>query len=315
MTSALQYWAFTYNAGENNIFPHDRETFIGFLNERGWRWVFQEEKGEKTGRSHWQGRIDLRSQEARVTKKTLLDIFKAGGVASPLLQIDPESNNSIKKDGALFYVTKYDTRVAGPWHDASFEPPKKPYVYEGKDLRCMQNPLPWQQTVLDATAEDCEDDRKVCWVYNGCGNVGKSKLQKYMCWKLGCKRVSLGTATQIKTAVADAGMYKKYVCNLPRVSGNQESQRDLFSALEDIKDGWVESCMYGKDHKLKMEPPHLWIFSNELPDLSLASEDRWTVYQIEDKFEPLRLMSNAEVMERVREEKKAERELRQDLAS
>ena len=166
----------------------------------------------------------------------------------------------------------------------------------GRDLKCMETPLPWQKEAYDTMREENLDDREVVWVYNKGGNVGKSKLQKWLCWKGLAKRVCLGTATQIKTAISQAGAYGAYVCNLPRVSGNQESQRDLFSALEDVKDGWVESNMYGKDNKLFMEPPHLWVFSNDLPNLKLCSVDRWKIYQLDGKTDNLRKLTNEQVL-------------------
>ena len=68
--------------------------------------------------------------------------------------------------------------------------------------------------------------------------------------------------------------------DLPRVRGTDERQQELFSALEEIKNGWIESPMYGKAAELLMEPPHIWIFSNELPNTSFMSQDRWKIYKV-----------------------------------
>ena len=40
--------------------------------------------------------------------------------------------------------------------------------------------------------------------------------------------------------------------------------------------------MYGESQELMMLPPHIHIFSNELPNLSYASMDRWKIWIIED---------------------------------
>ena len=93
-------------------------------------------------------------------------------------------------------------------------------------------------------------------------------------------RVGLGSATQIKTAVIEKGAHTIWMVNLPRVRGGDERQQELFSALEEIKDGWVESPMYGKAAELLMEPPHIWIFSNELPNINCCSLDRWRVWHL-----------------------------------
>lgn len=297
---ALQYWAFTWNANNDKTATWDleRDSLIKFFNERGWRWVFQH---ERVTRDHWQGRIDLKDKASRCTKTTMLETFGAGGFDTKHLTMLPESNNSIKKEGVAFYVTKVDSRVDGPWFDGSFTMPVKRKAYEGRDLACMDIPLKWQKSAYDIIIAENTDDRSVIWVYNPAGNVGKSKFQKWLCWKGKAKRVCLGTATQIKTAIATAGAYSCYLCNLPRVSGNQESQRDLFSALEDIKDGWVESNMYGKDNQLFMDPPHLWVFSNDLPNLSLCSMDRWKIYRLLKKDDDLVEMTKEEVLTKQRE--------------
>ena len=217
-----------------------------------------------------------------MTQNTLVNVFKSGGFEDPLLNLAAEPNNSARSDGSNFYVTKIAGRVCGPWYDASFIPTKKRKEYDGKDLECMETPLRWQQSLMEQIAEPV-DDRTVNWLVNFEGNIGKSKLQKYLVWKGLAQRVCMGTATQIKTAVCTDEPHACYVCNIPRVSGSQESIRDLFSALEDIKDGFVQSNMYGKRAKMLMEPPHLWVFSNDLPDLNCCSPDRWKIFRLEDK--------------------------------
>jgi len=286
----LQYWSFTWNASTTKDMQGlpDRLMLAKFLNERGWKWVFQH---ERVSRDHYQGRLNLMSKKC---KNPILGLFEAGGFDITNLTIRPESNNSLKVDGLEFYCMKVD-RIDGPWGDPSWSPPKIKKIYDGKDVKCMEKPLKWQEKPLQWMTEE-PDDRWLLWFYNKSGNVGKTKLQKWLCWKKLAKRVCMGTATQIKTAVAEAGEHSLYVCNIPKVSGTQESQRDLFSALEDIKDGWVESVMYGKEHELMMDHPHVWIFSNELPNLAYASPDRWKVFEITDKDSDLKLLSNNELV-------------------
>lgn len=280
MTKCLEYWAFTWNASdaESDSSLPLHESLQTFLDERSWKWVYQLERGEDRGRFHYQGRIHL---DERRCKITVLNLFQAAGWDVTNLTLKPESNNSLKTNGLDFYVTKVDSRISGPWMDATYSPPVKPEKYTGEDLECMQNPTPWQAQLVDMTTnKPCE--RTVHWIFNASGNAGKSRLQKWMCWSLGAKRIPLGTATQIKTAVVAVGARTCYVVNIPRVTGNAESQRDLFSALEEVKDGWVGSNMYGKDQELFMNPPHLFIFSNDLPDLTLASQDRWKIWNVEN---------------------------------
>ena len=202
--------------------------------------------------------------------------------------------------------------------------PKKRNTYEGRDLRCMDEPYAWQKKIMDVINEEA-DDRTINWVYNASGCAGKSKLMKYLRWtNAEMARVGLGSATQIKTAVIKKGAHQIYMVDLPRVRGSDERQQELFSALEEIKNGWVESPMYGEAAELLMDPPHIWIFSNELPNISMCSLDRWYVWhlyevakleQFDDddpvdsgvKFEKL---SVSEVVEMVAAQRAAEMEQR-----
>jgi hypothetical protein len=203
-TSQIQYWAFTWNA-DNNESPDslaDVPLLRTYFEERGWRYVFQH---ERVSRDHYQGRIDV-GHDHRLHKGQLIDILSAGGYDTTNFTPSPESNTSLCTNGVSFYCIKAD-RVNGPWSDPSYTPPRKKKTYAGNDLRCMETPLRWQSFAMAAFNVEA-DARHICWVYQRAGNAGKSKLQKYMCWKHGSKRVCMGTATQIKTATADAGSYE-----------------------------------------------------------------------------------------------------------
>lgn len=271
---ALQFWACTWNDPKP-----DQKLLQKFLDERDWKYVFQEEEGEKTHRPHFQMRLNLK-KEGRVVKTTLLDIFRAGGFDVTNFTPLPESNNGVAKDAAIFYCMKPE-RIAGPWTDQSFTMPTKKRKYEGDDLDCMQTPYGWQQDIMNRI-EQPTDDRKINWVYNKSGCCGKTKLQKYLCWQKKAKRISMGLAHQIKNALATTQPDTQcFVMNIPRVSGREESQRELFSAIEEIKDGWVSAVMHGEEKEWFFKPPHVWVFSNELPNRSLASKDRWRVWNLD----------------------------------
>lgn len=174
----------------------------------------------------------------------------------------------------------------------------------------METPLPFQHSIMDACRGKL-DDRTINWLCNTLGCAGKSKLMKYIRCKdeFDMARVPLGTATQIKTSVIEKGRHKIYMVDLPRVRGGDERQQEVFSALEEIKNGWVESAMYGKTAELLMNPPHIWIFSNELPNRSFASQDRWKLWTINERMELVEMSPASEEAERERIRQK-EREAR-----
>ena len=271
----LKFWSITlsHNYTERPTPSRVKQVLAEFFAQ----WMFQLEKGHNESKEHYQCRGIL--SEGQMTE-TLLSIFECRGYDRRDVTFLPESNNSISQGGLSFYVMKDDTCIEGPWHDPTYNPRKR-VVYEGKDLECMKTPFNFQKRIMDICSSE-PNDRDMNWVYNSNGCGGKSKMMKFMRmnseWDMA--RVPMGSATQIKTSVIEKGPHKMYMVDLPRVRGGDERQQELFSALEEIKNGWVESPMYGKTAELLMEPPHIWIFSNELPNLSCASTDRWIIWNL-----------------------------------
>ena len=273
----LKFWSVTLMHNKTAIPEPSRIKDI--LTEFAHQWCFQRERGHKEGKDHYQIRMIL--SEAQMTE-TMLHCFECRGYNRQDITFLPESNNSLAQGGLAFYVMKDDTRADGPWYDPSYNPRKR-VTYDGRDLKCMDEPRQFQKEIMVICSHEA-DDRTMYWIYNRSGCGGKSKLMKYMRmrpeWDMA--RVPMGSATQIKTSVIEKGPHKIYMVDLPRVRGTDERQQELFSALEEIKNGWVESPMYGKNAELLMEPPHIFIFSNELPNLTFASMDRWRIYELYD---------------------------------
>lgn len=272
----LKFWSLTVSQNFSVLPTIERMTEI--LIEFSLNWMFQLEKGTDLGKLHYQIRMIL--SEAQY-KSTLLAVFKCRLPNIEDVKFCAESNNSISQGGLSFYVMKDETRVDGPWYDPSYQICKK-VAYLGNDLKCMENPLAFQQRCIDMMSVE-PDDRTINWICQEAGNAGKSKLMKFLRCnsKFDMVRIPLGTATQIKTNVIASGVHKIYVVDLSKVRGSHETQADLFSSIEEVKNGWVISAMYGKCGELLMEPPHVFIFSNEMPNLTLCSLDRWKLWRVE----------------------------------
>jgi len=228
------------------------------------KWVFQAEKGESTGRRHYQGSMAL---EARKRKTWLLSNAQ---VPSSGLTLSPMSSES----GSFSYCTKKETRTAGPWADHP--------IYSGQDLLMMKNPLPWQQTMLDLLAKE-PDDRTINWIWAKKGCQGKSKLVKWLKYTKQVLSICFGNATQLKTMVVAKGPFRAYVMDMPRTRGKEEAIEAIYSTIEAVKNGDVESAMYGKIQELMMMPPHVFVFANEPPNKALMSADRWDIREIVNK--------------------------------
>lgn len=261
-------WSFTIQApgavGEQDL--PEVKVVKSWLSSVGVKkWIFQLERGEEEGRLHYQGQLQLES------KKRKRQLLTSTGELFPenYLTLSPTSKNG--SASAWSYAMKEDTRVKGPWGDRP--------IYLGQDLVCMNSPFPWQQQVLD-TLKTEPNDRTIQWVWEREGNVGKSKLVKFLRWKKLATNIPAGTATQIKTSVISKGPAKAYMLDMPRTKGKDEHMEDLFSAIEQIKNGMVESAMYGKNQELLMEPPHIFCFANYPPPMECLSADRWKVFKV-----------------------------------
>lgn len=178
-----------------------------------------------------------------------------------------------------YCMKKDDTFRDGPY--------TKRVHYTGKDCAfILTNPFPWQNFVLEIISKK-PHDRDVYGLYNKTGNIGKTRLFKILAFKGQAELIPLGTATQMKTCVIakanESGPCGCYIVDMPRTLGKAEHQQDIYSAIEAVKAGWVESAMYGKVQKLFMDPPHVFVISNHPFKTKYLSRDMWKIYDIEDK--------------------------------
>jgi hypothetical protein len=164
--------------------------------------------------------------------------------------------------------------------------------YNGRDLQFLdeskKNWYPWQKEIYDelfySTGEiKPADPRKIIFIYDPKGASGKSVFIKYLYTKHsdGISKVSSGTASQLRSCLIAMGPTKKiYFIDIPRSKEKYSSDSDLLNAIEDLKNGFLSSPMYGRDATLLIEPPHIVIISNYLFEDSGLSKDRWVVKQI-----------------------------------
>ena len=54
----------------------------------------------------------------------------------------------------------------------------------------------------------------------------------------------------------------------------------FYSTLENIKNGRVDSTFYGRFKRLRFKPPHVIVFTNNVPNLSALSSDRFRLFAL-----------------------------------
>lgn len=186
------------------------------------------------------------------------------------------------------YVTKNEGRTRGPFYGG-----KKDMFYKNFASAKLRS---WQYKLFKLiTGEEQEilKDRKVVLIQDCCGNTGKSWFQKWL--RIGQKNIlarslpvssvdRLISAVHIlnKTYEVDA-----YLIDLIRTQGEDQSNNDLFAAIEQIKNGHIVDVMYGKYNESIFKPPMILLFTNN--DISnfrnYLSQDRWLVYTINSQAE------------------------------
>jgi len=239
--------------------------------------VFQYEKGEIKGKTHIQGTFTL--EGPRMSKKETLNAFRKRFVNVSGLTLSPVYD----KLAISAYVTKPEGRIAGPFYAGKNE--VNNMEMRNSDLR------EWQRNLFEILTSDelpALKDRKVIWIQDECGNTGKSWFQKWL--RLGQKELVVRglPITSVDRLLSAVNILSKkvnvdaYTIDFTRTKGEEQSYKDLFSAVEQIKNGSCLDCMYGKYNESYFKPPLVMIFTNNrIEDFrSYLSDDRWVIYTL-----------------------------------
>lgn len=131
---------------------------------------------------------------------------------------------------------------------------------------------PWQ-TDLDELLEAPADDRKVIFVVDPAGNIGKSWFLK---WFLGkypqdCQRLAIGKRDDLAYAIDPSKRF--FFFDIPRT----QSEFLQYSVLEQLKDQMVFSPKYHSVNKILPTTVHVVVFMNEEPDMTKMTGDRFNI--------------------------------------
>lgn len=246
-----KHWCFTLN----NYSVDDITQILEILEIKSKKYIFQEERGENNT-PHLQGYIEC----IKKCRPMELNLSKS---------IHWEKCNNI--EASIKYCGKDDTRVGKIY--------KFGFPIELKTINILKQ---WQTSVCKLIDEE-PDDRTINWIYDKYGNAGKTVFAKYLHVKKECIIATGGGNKDIACLISilqkegrDLNKKTSFIFNFPR-----SSEGVSYKAIESVKDGLMTSVKY-ETSTLCFNNPHVWIFSNELPDLKKLSVDRWRLFIIKD---------------------------------
>lgn len=239
--SCAKHWVFTLN----NATENDWKEISSIVPTKVDTLVMQEEIGDE-GTPHIQGCLSYITKERPFGLKLNKEIhWEKKSKKSTIPQMrnyacDPGK----RKEGGRVYLRG--------WRPTAFTPLK---IIE------EDNFYKWQKTVKEIVSKE-PDDRDIHWIRGGY-RKGKTAFCKYLVNEMdaiilsGCRRHMLFVAGQYK----DRTIFIVHLCK----GDNKVS----YKSIEEIKDGLFMSHFGTKGtYPVIMNPPHILIFSNEIPDFT-----------------------------------------------
>nr|QCC62363.1 putative replication associated protein [Crucivirus sp.] len=257
--SALSVYDFTLGSE----FAEEDELKL-WLKDNCKKWAFQLECGEDTGYVHWQGRFSLHVRLRQATLKNKM----------PWPEIHLSPTSTACRDN-MFYVTKAESRLDGPWQDTD----RVIFIPEHLQIKEF---LPWQNSIVKMIT--AKPGRTVNFIYDPVGCSGKSTIAGWLaCQFLACTIPFCNDYRDIMRMVMNQDKLGTYFIDMPRAV-SKDKLRQLFGGIESIKDGYAYDDRY-KFKSERFEQPHVFVFGNVMPDTSYLSLDRWRFWEINDKKE------------------------------
>lgn len=244
-------------------YESDHTKVLVWLKKYCKKYSFQQEECPSTGNLHYQGRFSLK------LKKRKTEIKKDD------LQFHFSITSNENKDND-FYVTKEESRVAGPWTDKDEE------VYIPRQIREITNLFNWQKDII--ADENVWNTRIINILLDTNGGIGKSTLVNYMrAYRIGRRIPPVNDFRDLMRMVMDMPTSKLYLIDMPR-SMSKSGLMGLYSAIEEVKNGYAFDDRYHFKEKI-FDCPNIWVFTNQMPDKNLLSADRWRFWEVNENKE------------------------------
>jgi len=142
---------------------------------------------------------------------------------------------------------------------------------------------PWQRD-LENLINEPPHPRKISWIWEVTGNVGKSWMAKYLATNHGAIVMTSGKRTDMAYIFTMSPKKDIVIFDLSRTGAPTEGREHFldgaYSLAEDIKNGMVTNMKY-ESQMVLTKGSHVIFFANFSPDLSKWSADRYDVTQLD----------------------------------
>lgn len=247
-------YCITLNNYSNSDWEEIQEFGSKYLNIKSY--VFGREVG-KSGTPHIQGYFRLKTKERFETLRNKYPVFKRCHFESAR-GTDQQNLAYCGKDQD--YVTSIKKMVP---------------------LKLINDMRPWQ-IELKSKLDKEPDDRSLIWIFDPATKNGKTALMKYMINKLGCPFSYGGRMSDVINLIFNNKDYFRYA-EIPIMFFNFTKTIDAghlnYSLFEAIKDGCISNNKFETGCFL-MNPPHVVILCNQLPNTKKMGANRFEIYTI-----------------------------------
>lgn len=254
------------------------------------KWCYQLEEGKK-GYQHYQCRVSLKVKQR---KTELLKWLPTGWHLSP--------TSTANRDNQ-FYVMKEEGRLEGPWTDKDSIKTRELIAMEEAGL------YPWQESATELIKEYNPDQIDI--LIAPAGMNGKTMWGIYCYYyKYGFPLPPYNDMKELSQAAWGAATEydaQNFIIDMPR-GMKKDKLWSFFSGIEMIKSGMIFDTRYNFKVCQLEQRPNIWVFTNDVPDFSLITKNRWRIWTIVDrKLQRMTISEAIEMSEMVKAAKKGKK--------
>lgn len=133
----------------------------------------------------------------------------------------------------------------------------------------------WQKKILELISQE-PDDRTINYIWEAEGSRGKTSLAKHIVMNYNAIYVS-GNSKDILYAISSK--LEEEIIDIVIIDIPRSVEHISYNAIEQIKNGIAFSSKY-ESKQVIFNSPHIIMFSNQEPDISKLSKDRWNIINL-----------------------------------